>query len=116
MVGLIGIIASFFTSTVATATANITIETVKVLIWKAFLLFLVVVVTPIMLYNVLGDFLFDLILYGVNYISGLDIQPITIQLTGIAGYIGSQIGIHDIVAAYMTAVATRFNLAILRIL
>jgi hypothetical protein len=115
MVALIATIGGGIASLIASATAKLSIETLKLIAIKALVLFVVCVVLPIVLYNTMSDLLFDLINYAINYIAGTSISPATIELTGFAGYIGQHIGIQNIVAMYMTAVATRFQLSILRI-
>lgn len=112
---IIGVLMALGGNAVAGVAGKITVETIKLAAIKALMLFLVFVAFPILLYNVLQDFLFDILNYGVAYITGQGYQPLTIELTGMAGWIGQQIGISNMLSMYLTAVSTRFVMSVLKI-
>jgi len=86
----------------------VSVETLKFLAWRAFILFLVFVCMPIVLFNVGVDLIFKLLEAAMEYTGGLEMESLTVELTGIAGYIGSQIYIAQAFGIYMAAIATRF--------
>ncbi|MBW2635707.1 MAG: hypothetical protein JRE14_16665 [Deltaproteobacteria bacterium] len=87
-----------------------TIEAVKFLAWRAFILFIVFVALPVVLYNTFSTLLFDLMNMAVTYVSDGNYQPLTINLTGLAGYLGNQIGLPNMVSIYLTAISTKFTM------
>lgn len=85
-----------------------TVETLRFLAWRAFILFIVFVCLPVVLYNVGVDLIFALIAQAMDYTGTLGFSELTIQLTGIAGYIANEINLPQCFSIYMTAIATRF--------
>lgn len=102
--GLAGAIGSFFARV-------LTVETAKFLAWRAFYLFLVFVCLPLVLYNVGVDLIFDLLNAAMDYTATLNMSELTLQMTGIAGYIATQVQLPEAFALYMTAIGTRFAMS-----
>jgi len=103
-------IASVAGSTVVQGAKDIAIETTKWVATRGLLLFLMYVAFPIVLYNVLLNYGTDLYAYIINKVTDntVDYSAVTIQITGVGGWIGQQIGIVTMFSAYMAAVSTRF--------
>jgi len=99
--GILSAIAGFFARV-------FTVETLKFLAWRAFILFIVFVALPVVLYNVGVDLIFALIAQAMEYTGSLGFNELTIQITGIAGYIAQKINLAQCFAVYMSAIATRF--------
>lgn len=99
--GVVGAIGAFIAKILS-------VETLKFLAWRAFILFIVFVAFPVVLYNVGVDLIFDLLQKAMDYTGTLNFSSLTIQLTGIAGYMGSLLMLPQCFAVYMTAVSTRF--------
>jgi len=85
-----------------------TVEALKFLAWRAFILFIVFICLPIVLYNVGVDLIFSLIAAAMDYTGSLGMSDLTIQITGIAGYIADKINLPQCFSVYMSAIATRF--------
>lgn len=92
-----------------------TIEAAKWVAQKAFTIFIVCVVLPIVLYNVFAGLMFDIIKWGIEYIGAQPIEPVTIQLTGIAGWIAQVIDLPSMLSMVLTAVCVRFVMGITRV-
>jgi hypothetical protein len=86
----------------------LSIETIKFLAWRAFILFIVFVCLPLVLYNVGVDLMFDLMEVGMGYAGDLNQQSLTIQLTGMAGWMATQLNLPQCFSMYMSAVSVRF--------
>jgi hypothetical protein len=99
--GLAGWIGSFFARV-------LTVETLKFVAWRAFILFIVFVCLPIVLYNVGVDLIFTLLESAMDYTGSLNQQSLIIELSGLGGYIANQIYLPQCFSVYMTAIATRF--------
>ena len=108
---IIPFIISFATAIVTQFARVFTVESLKFLAWRAFILFIVFIALPIVFYNVATDLIFDLMSYAVSKISGTAGSPVIVQLTGLAGWIGNQINIQSSISIIMSAVATRFALS-----
>lgn len=103
----------FFVGFSAETARLITIETLKWAAHKAFWIFMVTVVFPFLLYNVVSMLILDLMDYGMTWVSGNIGNPMVVNLTGMGGWIGSQIGINNILSVYLTAIATKFVMGLI---
>jgi len=65
---------------------------------------------PIILYNVLAKYSGDIYGLILSRMDSLSLSPVTLEITGIAGWIGTQLGITNLFSMYMTAIATRFTI------
>jgi hypothetical protein len=95
-----------------TGVVNAAIAVARWLATKGLLLFLMYVALPIVLYNVLVHYGSDLYAYILGKVSEStgSLSTTTIQLTGLGGWIGAQLGIVSMFSAYMSAVSTRFTI------
>ena len=113
MVGaLVAIGGSIVTGLLGGTARQITIEAVKMAAWRLLLAFLVWVALPIVLYNVLVDYLFDIMTWAMTQVVGTaSMDSVTIQITGMAGWIGSHLNLDQALAMILAAVATRFAIS-----
>jgi hypothetical protein len=73
MVGaLVAIGGSIVTGLLGGTARQITIEAVKMAAWRLLLAFLVWVALPIVLYNVLVDYLFDIMAWAMTAVTGAE--------------------------------------------
>ena len=82
---------------------------------KVFIWFIVCTVVPVVLYNVFVGLIGDLIQYAMDKIASGGFSALTIEITGMAGWIGNQVNMAGVFATYLSAIALRFTLAITRI-
>jgi hypothetical protein len=87
---------------------TLSVETIKFLAMRALIMFTVFVALPVVMYNVGVDLIFSLIEAGMDYAGTLDADSLTIQLTGMAGWIAEQIRLPECMSIYMTAISTKF--------
>lgn len=113
---LAGIVAWFGTFSASKA-ADVAVEVAKWIAFKGLVYLVLFTVVPVLLYNIFQDFIFDAITWGLQYIgaSGFSGAGLTIQLTGFAGYIATVIGLPSMFSMFMTAIAIRFVLHLVRL-
>ena len=87
---------------------------VKWVAQKALYYTLMVTILPVVLYNLFGKILNEMMTLGANQIDGSGLQSITVQLTSLAGWIGNQINIQGAIAILLSAAATKFGLRFIR--
>ena len=98
------------------AVVNIMIAVARWVATKALVYLLIFTVIPVVFYNILQDFVFDAIQWGLNYIgaSGFAADGLVVQLSGIAGYIAVNLGLPSMFSMIMSAVAIKFVLGFVR--
>ena len=97
--------------------AQIAFEVAFWTVKKAFIVGIVFVGIPILVYNFILRFAADGLTYGLSFIdqSGLASNALVMEFTGMGGYIASQIGLPSLFAMFMTAVWVRFCLNVVRL-
>lgn len=105
---LIVAIGTLISSVVTSIGKTISVETLKWLAFRAFMLFIVFVAVPIVLYNVATDLIFDFIDYAMSYISGSGVTSYTVQLTGLGAYIAQKIRLVEAISIMLTFTSIRF--------
>lgn len=108
MGALIGFLGSLFGTTIGSIGKLISIETIKFLAWRTFILFLLFVALPIVLYNVFTGLLFDFMDFGQSYLNDQNLSSFTMELTGMGGYIANAIQLPQAFSVYMSFVGIRF--------
>ena len=97
-------------SVVAQFVKVFSVETAKFLAWRAFILFIVFIIMPILLYNIAVDLIFDLMSYAIESINGNSIEPVTISITGMGGWMADRMQIPECISIIMTAISVRFTM------
>lgn len=116
--GIIAVIVGFFSYVMAGGLIKILLVIAAIVFVKFILKVVLFTVVPILLYNIFSDYVVEIMEWGMNYISAQGVlsgSNLTIELSGFAGWIAQQIGLASSLAMYMTAIAVRFTLNIMRL-
>lgn len=116
--GIISVIVGFFAYIMAGGLIKILLVIAGVIFVKFILKIILFTVVPILLYNIFSDYIVEMMDWAVTYIQSQGVlqgSGLTIELTGFAGWIAQQIGIASSLAMYMTAIAVRFALNVMRL-
>jgi hypothetical protein len=111
-------LAGWLANAGTTIVGMVTIEGIKWTAQKAFWFFVMTVVLPVLFYNIACSIVISLMQVSMalayDY-SNIDTTAgsLTLQLTGMAGYIANQIYLPQCFANFMSAVAIRFVLQFL---
>lgn len=114
---ILAAIVAFFSKEAVAKGAMIAWDVFKWIVVKAFIGSLVFIILPIVAYNFILGFINDALIFGLNYIdsSGLTDNGLVLNLTGMAGYIATAIGLPSMFSMFMSAVWIRFVLNALRL-
>lgn len=93
----------------------LSVEFAKLVIQKALLYSLFVTVLPVVLYKLFQKIYGGIFDWAINYMSSAGISSSTIEITGMAGWIGIQLNLSSALAIIMSAVALRWTLNVMRI-
>ena len=105
---VVGVIGSAIAKVVGGIAKTVSVETMKWLAFRAFMLFILYVALPILLYNILVGLLLDFIQYAITYVSDQDFSAMTIQLTGMGGWIAQQIQLPQAFSIFMSFLSIKF--------
>jgi hypothetical protein len=108
MPALMALLGNLFGGIIGSIGKFLSVETLKFLAWRALIMFIVFIALPVVLYNVLSGLMFDFIEYAMSYVTEQNFQSPVVQLTGLAGYIASQIQLVQVVSLALSFVAIRF--------
>jgi len=87
----------------------------KLVIQKAILYGLMTTVLPVILYKLFQKIYGGIFDYLTSYMQGAGFSSATVQITGMAGWIGNQINLSAALSIIMSAVALRWTLNILKV-
>lgn len=108
-------IIAWLTKGATAAAAALTLKAVVFLGLKGLAIFMLFTAVPIMLYNVLSSVITDIMTSMLDYIStleGVDPGNLIISLSGMGGYIATQIMLPQCFSVFMTFLSLRWVLNI----
>lgn len=105
---VIGVVGSSIAKLVGGVAKTISVETMKWVAFRAFMLFILYVALPILLYNIFVGIFLDFIDYAISYVSGQSFSAMTIELTGMGGWIAQQIQLPQAFSIFMSFLAIKF--------
>jgi len=102
-------IAGWFTSAGAALVSLVTVEALKFTAAKAFWMFMICIVFPLLIYNVAVTFVTNMMDVGYRLASDYsNPDSLTLNITGMAGWIAQQIYLPQCISTYLSAVGARF--------
>lgn len=105
---MIGLLGSLLAGVVGSFGKLFSVETLKFLAWRAFILFIVFVALPVVFYNVATGLMFDFIQYALDYLSSQGIQSHVFQFTSIGAYIAQKIQLVQAFTVFISFLSIRF--------
>jgi hypothetical protein len=90
------------------------VESLKWIATRALVIGSMTLILPVVLYNVFTGIMEEILTIVTNEIQGGGVSSVMIQITGLAGWIGTQINIAGMLSIFLSAVALRFVLAMIR--
>jgi len=107
--GLVAVIGSAIGNFLSTYAKQITIMAAVWVAYKTFTIFLVYVVLPIVLYNILLDLVVDFISYALTFMDQQALlNDLTIQFTNMGGWLAQQIQLPQAFSIFMSFLAIKF--------
>lgn len=108
-------VAAWFASAGSSIVALVTIEGLKFTAQKVFWMFMIMIVFPLILYNIGVTLITNLIAVGIHftelYAGDPEGVPLILNLTGMGGWIAEKIMIPQALSTYLSAVGARFILS-----
>ena len=87
--------------------------TIQYIAYRALILTALTIILPSVLYKVFGTILTEMTSYASTQVSGGGLPSITLQITGMGGWIGQQINLSASLSVILSAVSLRFVLNLL---
>jgi len=88
----------------------VSIETLKFVAYRAMLLTAFTVILPAVLYKVVGSLFMEMSTYAYSQISSAGMPPLSLQLTGLAGWMATSMNLEASISVVLSAVSLRFVL------
>jgi len=98
---LMGVLSAGFARLIA-------VESLKWLAMKALLITFITLILPVILYNIFQMICLEMVTYCLDKINAEGFTALTVQLTGIAGWIAIQLDLALSISIILSAVALKF--------
>ena len=84
------------------------IAAIKFVAWKTFIIGVLYIGIPILIYNILVGLIFDFLDYGMDYIASAEFNNVIIQFSGMGGWMAQTIMLPQAFSIFMSFLAIRF--------
>lgn len=88
----------------------VSIETLKFVAYRAMILTALTIILPAVLYKVIGTLFMEMSTFAYSQISEAGVPPLSLQLTGLAGWMASSMNLEASISVVLSAVSLRFVL------